>query len=228
MPKLTEEKIAELRALCEKATPGPWGTRGLSDHIRVESSAPTKNVAKCGSSKPSPREPDMEEVHANAEFIVAARTALPDLLSDLEEARRERDEAHKRAIELETQLGDAAPHDGSCDRCGKVPAIVMDTVLCDECMDGVKRAKSAERALAEARQEWVRVKLDKNFQAISDNLPEVEQEVLIAHFASTPHWHAIATFNKKRRFHDDNDGDDYGGVDHWRPLPAPPETTTKE
>lgn len=87
MPKLTDEKIAKLKALCEKATPGPWGTRGLSDHIRVESSAPTKNVAKCGSSKPSPREPDMEEVHANAEFIAAARTALPDLLSDLEEAR---------------------------------------------------------------------------------------------------------------------------------------------
>lgn len=25
MPKLTDERIAELRRLCEKATPGPWG-----------------------------------------------------------------------------------------------------------------------------------------------------------------------------------------------------------
>lgn len=221
MPKLTEERIAELKALCEKATPGPWEMHVSYD---VTGYACYFIHGFAGIQKS-----DFAQHHQhNMGLMQAARTALPDLLSDLEEARRERDEAHKRAIELETQLGDAAPHDGSCDRCGKVPAIVMDTVLCDECMDGVKRAKSAERALAEARQEWVRVKLDKNFQAISDNLPEVEQEVLIAHFASTPHWHAIATFNKKRRFHDDNDGDDYGGVDHWRPLPAPPETTTKE
>ena len=41
------------------------------------------------------------------------------------------------------------PGDGSCDHCGKVPAIDIPTSLCDECRDGVKRAEKAEsRCLA--------------------------------------------------------------------------------
>lgn len=39
------------------------------------------------------------------------------------------------------------PGDGSCERCGAVPAVALPTVLCDECSDGVKRAEIAEMLL---------------------------------------------------------------------------------
>lgn len=58
-----------------KFTPGPWLLRGLSDHVRVEHvtrELKRINVARCGSSKPGPREPAIEEVCANAHLIAAA------------------------------------------------------------------------------------------------------------------------------------------------------------
>lgn len=63
-----------------KHTPGPWTTRGLSDHVRVERVSPVGriNVARCGSSKPGPREPEIKEIWANASLIAAA----PELLEE--------------------------------------------------------------------------------------------------------------------------------------------------
>ncbi len=48
------------------------------------------------------------------------------------------------------RLRDAVPHpgDGSCDHCGRVPAVDIPTSLCNECRDGVKRAEAAEAELA--------------------------------------------------------------------------------
>ena len=34
--------------------------------------------------------------------------------------------------------------DGSCDHCGRVPAIIMPTSLCEDCVNGIKRAEKVE------------------------------------------------------------------------------------
>ena len=106
MPKLTEEKIAELRALCEKATPGPW-VAGRPDMATIVDGidskwiyAPNDQYCAVASGR---IDGEWDEVMANAQLIAAARTALPDLLSDLEEARRERDALQKQ---LEAAYGD--------------------------------------------------------------------------------------------------------------------------
>ena len=119
MPKLTEKKIAELRALCEKATPGPWCWESVAEKSNefVVGLACNKNgemlsgcingvdydEQTCAYIEDSVIRSSVvganEDGNANfsdAALIAAARTALPDLLSDLEEARRERDEALSR------------------------------------------------------------------------------------------------------------------------------------
>jgi hypothetical protein len=68
--KLTAERVAELRALCEAATPGPWehdGSRCV--YVPEEYSRRPLVVA---------------EWKPNAALIAAARNALPDLLDEVE------------------------------------------------------------------------------------------------------------------------------------------------
>lgn len=61
--------------------------------------------------------------------------------------------------------------DGSCDHCGRVPSIVMPTSLCDECVDGLKRAETAEAELTSLRASSARIEeetLRKAAAAICD------------------------------------------------------------
>ncbi len=75
---MTPAEIARLRALCEKATPGPW-TRGAGDHwSRQIRAANGTDIAWIGGI-PLP-EPD-------AAFIAEARTALPAALDEIERLR---------------------------------------------------------------------------------------------------------------------------------------------
>lgn len=83
---MTPKRIAELRALCEAATPGPWETVG------TEIDAPTEEVvtadcAPCGWSGCSGAR--VEVSGANADFIVQARTALPEALDEIERLQGE-------------------------------------------------------------------------------------------------------------------------------------------
>jgi hypothetical protein len=84
--KMTPQRIAETRELIAKATAGPWhpsdgsmeGFPGSwdvtgSDNCGIASIADTASVAAF------PR-----DVRANAEFIAASRTSLPDALDDLD------------------------------------------------------------------------------------------------------------------------------------------------
>lgn len=67
---------AKLRALADAATPGPWNrdADGVSVYIDVR-------FAICDASG------------ADANFIAAARTAVPALLDEIERVERERDDA---------------------------------------------------------------------------------------------------------------------------------------
>ncbi len=101
---LTKERLAELRRLAAAATPGPWKPYILPDPFSVEACA--KYVAGClerGSlaefwfvSATKPDGPaDVCPVGngptppANAAFIAAARTAIPELLDAVEQVRED-------------------------------------------------------------------------------------------------------------------------------------------
>jgi hypothetical protein len=115
---LTQEERAEIRALCERATPGEWsvwegptyvggaadlcigaGKEWLAnmDHRRTRCAQIYEDghfAAECDiCTIDSGRITD--EQRANAEFIAAARTLMPRLLDALEAAERERDEARR-------------------------------------------------------------------------------------------------------------------------------------
>jgi hypothetical protein len=89
---MTLERIAELRALAEAATPGPWtydavagGTQDISadaalDAQHYRSGALARVKARVQVQKDSSCEP-------NAAFIAAARTALPEALLEIERLR---------------------------------------------------------------------------------------------------------------------------------------------
>lgn len=76
---------------------------------------------------------------------------MRERIATLESANAAKDktigEQREELVRLRAQL--AVQGDGSCDHCGKVPAIIMPTSLCDECRDGVKRAEKAEAQLTD-------------------------------------------------------------------------------
>ncbi len=103
---------AELRALCEKATKGPWEFRRLlcSDDrgMGYVSDANDKDIAHTGE-----RSLLAEENEANARLMTAARTAVPELLA--------------RVDELEEALGQIAQR--ANERYGEIPLMAeRDTV----------------------------------------------------------------------------------------------------
>ena len=69
----------------------------------------------------------------------ALRLSAAEQATTVERLTRERDEAR-----------DEVPHpgDGTCENCGKCPSVYIPTSLCDECIDGVARAESAEAEAA--------------------------------------------------------------------------------
>lgn len=79
---MSPERIAELRALCNaKVTPGPWEAHGdsvIASHPTNLDQAPVVHTDGFW----FPR-----EAGANARFIAAARTALPELLDEIERLR---------------------------------------------------------------------------------------------------------------------------------------------
>ena len=85
---MTPERIAELRALADAATRGPWTVadlrhqRGGQIRIFPHGDIHIANVLA-----------RHEDAVANAEFIAAARSALPALLDEVERLREIRDTA---------------------------------------------------------------------------------------------------------------------------------------
>lgn len=79
--KITPEKIAELRKLCEEATPEPWRTHDIFP----------KEFGYAQVFGPISPKKDFDRIElglqADASFIAAARTALPELLDEVERLR---------------------------------------------------------------------------------------------------------------------------------------------
>lgn len=84
---MTNEEIARLRALCEKATPGPW----KQSWMWVDKHSMPMCVEQDDGSGDGPAVCRVDEYDergpADAEFIAAARTALPAALDEIERMR---------------------------------------------------------------------------------------------------------------------------------------------
>jgi len=77
---VTKQRIAELRALAEAATPGPWVEPDDFEGIFVKHAGPGYAQAPGGFDW-------LDIVGPNAAFIAAARTALPEALDAIKRVR---------------------------------------------------------------------------------------------------------------------------------------------
>lgn len=99
---MTHERIKELRALCDAATPGEWGLVKGNDHhgpyieaccggtiadFYMMSDTSSLSIRNGGTSRPIWFMP--EEAQANAALAAASRTAIPDLLDEVERLQAE-------------------------------------------------------------------------------------------------------------------------------------------
>ena len=86
---MNEERLAELEALCEAATPGPWervDVHGVPLGIGTEQQPGGKsrvyrmivNVLRKGD-----KDRDLPRLRGDANFIATARTALPEALAEI-------------------------------------------------------------------------------------------------------------------------------------------------
>jgi hypothetical protein len=73
------ENLASLKALCEAATKGPWNQGSHNWGVWHG----TRRIAVIGDCEPR----DAAEEAANHRFVCAARTALPELIGEVERAR---------------------------------------------------------------------------------------------------------------------------------------------
>lgn len=92
---MTPAEIAELRRLCEAATPGGWqeGRAGICDVVHFDGDD-VRGVAWVNG-------------EANRAFVIAARTALPAALDEVERLTRERDAYRTDAENLHREGGPA-------------------------------------------------------------------------------------------------------------------------
>ena len=76
---MTDKRLAELRALSEAATPGPWAVDIQTPDLAANIGNAEKGV--CAVTK--------EGGHGDIAFIAASRTAIPELLDEIQELREE-------------------------------------------------------------------------------------------------------------------------------------------
>lgn len=98
---MTPERKAELRAICEQATPGRWEAIQNDDPrgqpspfylalVATVEHSPDRYLAVVAKDRETV---SREEWPANCDLIATARTALPELLDEVDAAEKERDEA---------------------------------------------------------------------------------------------------------------------------------------
>ena len=91
--RTTDETLKRLAELDKAATPGTWGFSGTfgwrlkNGDFSIDDSKETVICSRAA------YEDKAEEMLANADLIVAARDAIPDLLADIAELKAERDAA---------------------------------------------------------------------------------------------------------------------------------------
>lgn len=121
---MDEKRLNELEKLCAKATPGPWETAWHAQRRQIcEFSDPqyTYKFRIYGNTPKAGTEGDVELNHdANADLIVLAINALPDLIRTIRELRNQQ-VVECRALELEVEalrtLVDTMADEDTCDHC---------------------------------------------------------------------------------------------------------------
>lgn len=91
---MTPERIAELRALADKATPGPWtsgGIKGGTEMIlgpEITEGMARETRRELALVKAPVENQRSGDCAPNTAFIVAARTALPEALDEIERLQK--------------------------------------------------------------------------------------------------------------------------------------------
>lgn len=102
-PRFGGHTLAELRALHERATPGPWEAHKPA-RWNSWNGAHIRATGLCVATLPQAADRPLDQKEADAQIIAAARNALPDLLSAAERAG----DLQARIDGLEAMLVDAA------------------------------------------------------------------------------------------------------------------------
>lgn len=211
MSDMTPEKLAELKALCEAATPGPWEAEFGPDGAFVD--MPGTPAAFFGDAWQHGNNGgisvDLNSAglvsdvdRRNVEFIAASRTALPALLDALEAAEAKHDSDHNLISLLQWQ-------------------VEYDRKIATEWK---QRALKAEERIAELERanEW-RPLRDQGFK---------DAGLVVVRFRLLEEDGRLEFFVCKWRpsgwWKDDDyllDPSDFESID-WRPLPEPPKDGT--
>jgi hypothetical protein len=103
---MTTEERERLRVLCDKATPGPWLARVRLDwgEALVYTPQGSQTSDECDVCYLN-EDRSTGELAATAEFIAAARTALPELLDALETAERNLERERDGNLDLRREYG---------------------------------------------------------------------------------------------------------------------------
>lgn len=88
---MTPEELSRLRELCEKATPGPWEAHVATRFKGIEQERGV--IGPNGENVICWVVDEFEQSTENDEFIAAARTALPQLLDEVDQLREVLDSA---------------------------------------------------------------------------------------------------------------------------------------
>ena len=88
---MTPERLAEIRARCEAASPGPWfamfiaGAGGGGADVSANDEQGTYHVAEC--SRIVEADGTLPQTKANRDFVCEARRDIPDLLAEVDRLR---------------------------------------------------------------------------------------------------------------------------------------------
>jgi hypothetical protein len=151
MTDFSPARIAELRALAEKATKGPWRQHLVDDTVIIDYDGNTiaETFPEGGVDDKIDYDTDTEQREHNAAFIAAARDALPAALDEIERLRAENEklrEALKPFARLRRVFGGKEPDDipSIPDSHGYVVLWAMDqSGRCDLTLGQFRRARRA-------------------------------------------------------------------------------------
>ena len=103
MAALSDERLAGIEARAKAATPGPWCTDSWEIYQGAEYTAGAEWLGE------TCRAGEMDGSRADAEFVAAARTDVPELLAEVQRMRAELADFSGRVNELESRLCECEP-----------------------------------------------------------------------------------------------------------------------
>jgi chromosome segregation ATPase len=168
MSELTPERLAEIKARAEKATPGPWtATYEESDQWTSITGA---GLFDGGHWMVCPEVATTEgEPGEDSDFIAHAREDVPDLMAEVERLQRERDNAlrHVDAAVIAQNKERFMKRDAEADAARLLSTVDRLSTELNDALNDVRGYKEAaenvgrERDVAEAERDALQAKLDQ-------------------------------------------------------------------